>query len=181
MKLTETQEKQLVVARSNVLDMTVTQLQNEAEALQVIKITNGAVSTQEARKLVESRFNDKLTAIPLADWCKDHNRNKQIVFKTLRDSEYIDENNTLTNAGFGLLHDMKAGDDIKLENCVLFNTYATSYGKRVLMINPSSESYQRFKDVIGHRVGKYKGSKDFNAKKVCKAMRKLCPSYKIVE
>ena len=148
----------------------------------VLKFT-GARSPKEVKEQLNSRFCNtskvKVNAIPLADWCKDNNKNRVAMFDYLSDTGYLHANNSLTDEGFGDLHDIEPSDEIAMSNMVMFNTVNTANGYTV-MINPSSPKYQRFLDIIAGVRGSYVGSKGFNAKKVCRAMRHLCPSYKIV-
>ncbi len=148
----------------------------------VLKFT-GAKTPNEVREQLDSRFCNtskvKVNAIPLGDWCKDNNKNRLAIFNYLRDTGYLNEDNSLTDDGFGDVHDIEPSDEIAMSNMVMFNTKNTANGYTV-MINPSSPKYQRFLDIIAVVRGSYVGSKGYDAKKVCKAMRNLCPSYRII-
>ena len=153
------------------------------ESVSTVLATAGA-DLDEYKDLVKCRFNDKLTSIPLGDWCKDHDYNRVRLFNFLRAKEYLDEvDNSLTDDGFGQLHNLSVGVGIKLGDIVLFNTNLVANGTYTVMINPSSPHYKSFVALIGHlkEDGGYRGSKSFNARKVCKTMRHLCPSYPIIE
>ena len=152
-------------------------LETVKEVMQIV----GATTEGEMLSMVTSRFNDKLHAIPLSDWCKDKNFNYKIVFKKLLRHGYIDEYNCVTNTGFGLLQEVIKGSTVPVGDCVLINTNATLNYKRTLMVIPSSSKFDNLLLVIGKSNGSYKGSKEHTAKSICKAMRKSCTDYKIVE
>jgi len=148
----------------------------------VLKFT-GAKTPKEVKSQLDSRFNNtsdiKVNAIPLGDWCKDNNYNRLEIFELLRDLGYLNEFNAVTDDGFGELHDLEPTDKISMKDIVIFNTTKVN-GMFTVMINPSSPKYENFLAIISEAKSTYVGSKGYNAKKVCKTMKHLCPSYRII-
>ena len=120
----------------------------------------GVQTEEQANKQLESRYNEELFAIPLSDWCKDTNNNRNTVFATLKEYGFIDDSNRITQTYIDTIHNPDEDEETPFNDLVIFNTHLTPNGTYTLMIRPSSPLYNEFIDLLELKNDYYRGSKD---------------------